>query len=138
MEQDKIKEIAGELDCGFRCFIHIKTKEIKTIPNFDQHLYMEEGPWRKDIRELDKHSQDYIEIEGMDSSESFRLRADFAGTVDNDELRKRLIQALNQRKPFQNFKFVIDNSGEYRQKWFRYKDERLMEWVADQLEANNL
>jgi hypothetical protein len=28
----------------------------------------------------------------------------------------------------------VDNSGSYRQKWFDFKNQRLIEWVKDQLE----
>ncbi len=32
---------------------------------------------------------------------------------------------------FDEYKFAIDNSGEYRQKWFEFKDRKLQEWVTD-------
>ena len=60
--------------------------------------------------------------------------ADFAENVDSIKLRESLINALNKKHPFQNFKWIIDNSGPYRQKWFDFKNQRLIEWVKDQLE----
>ncbi|MGQ1948702.1 hypothetical protein ACT3CD_16545 [Geofilum sp. OHC36d9] len=47
--------------------------------------------------------------------------ADFAESVDDTRLQDKLINALNRPNPFQNFKWQIDNSGEYRQQWFDFK-----------------
>ncbi len=61
--------------------------------------------------------------------------ADFAEQLDDsNKLKTKLINALNKRKPFREFKFVIDNSGEYRQKWFDFKNEQLQQWVKDKFE----
>jgi hypothetical protein len=64
--------------------------------------------------------------------------ADFVETVDNEKLRESLIQALDRPKPFRNFKFTIDNSGPYRDKWFKFKDKKLIEWVESQLQEKGL
>ena len=49
---------------------------------------------------------------------------DFAESVDNVNLQERLINSLNKSKPFRNFKWQIDNSGNYLQKWFDFKNNR--------------
>jgi len=41
-----------------------------------------------------------------------------------------LINALNRKKPFREFKFEIDNSNMYRQQWFDFKNAQLKEWVV--------
>jgi hypothetical protein len=86
------------------------------------------------LNELDENWDKYFGIEPMESHESFKIMADFTETVDSRELRDSLINALNRKHPFQNFKWVVDNSGPYRQKWFDFKNQRLIEWVKDQLE----
>ena len=60
----------------------------------------------------------------------------FAEEVDDKFLRTRLITALNDRKPFRNFKAIIDNSN-YRQAWFAFKDKWYIEHVKDELERYN-
>jgi len=45
---------------------------------------------------------------------------------------RRLANALNNRKPFANFKFIIDNS-EYRQDWFDFKQRYLERYVKELL-----
>jgi hypothetical protein len=120
-----------------RCYYNKQTGEIKHILNFDSWMYADEELWEEDIKELEENWENYVEFEGMASRDSFRVMADFTDIVDNNNLRERLIGALNKKKPFQNFKWVIDNSGIYRQQWFDYKKERYIEWVVEQLEAVN-
>ena len=134
LTKDQIKEIAEQLDCGNRCYINRDTGDIKTTPDFDNG-YADEELWADVLKELEENWDKYIQIEKMESHESFDLMADFADSVDSRELRDSLINALNKKHPFRNFKWVVDNSGPYRQKWFDFKNQRLIEWVKDQLEA---
>ena len=97
--------------------------------------YADEELWADVLEELEENWDKYIQIEKMESYESFNLMADFAESVDSKELRESLINALNKKHPFRNFKWVVDNSGPYRQKWFDFKNHRLIEWVKDQLEV---
>ncbi len=131
-----IKDIAEDLDCGMICYINRKTGEVKTILDSENLYEDDENPWAEDLREVEENYPDYLEIVGMDSRESFRVMADFVQRVDDVQLHEKLINALNYRKPFQNFKFIIDDAGEYRQEWFKYKEKRLMAWVKQQIEVN--
>ena len=131
--KEQIKEIAEQLDCGNRCYINKETGDIKTTPDFDNG-YADEELWADVLEELEENWDKYIQIEKMESHESFEKMADFAENVDSRELRDGLINALNKKHPFQKFKWVVDNSGPYRQKWFDFKNQRLIEWVKDQLE----
>ncbi len=133
MTNEIIKEIAGQLDAGFRCFIHKKTKELKFIPDFDSFDFMDEEMWKDETEFLESDHEDYWELERMESGDSFNMMSDFIATVDDDTLRNKLAQTLQKSKPFRNFKFVIDNSGDYRKRWFEFKDRRLFDWVGGQI-----
>jgi hypothetical protein len=135
LTKDQIKEIAEELDCGMRCYINKETGEIKTVLNFESWQTDDREPWEDVLNDLEENWEKYFEIERMESHESFEVMAGFAESVDSIELRDALIGALNKKHPFQNFKWVVDNSGPYRQKWFDFKNQRLIEWVNDQLEV---
>jgi hypothetical protein len=52
-------------------------------------------------------------------------------------LQEKLFNALNRKHPFREFKFVIDNSGEYRNAWFDFKNKQYFEWVENQLVTHN-
>jgi hypothetical protein len=136
---EQIREIAEQLDCGFRCFINKHNREqIFLYGNEDDFFEPEDDAWADERKKIDKNPGDYLEIEKMESRDSFFVMEDFADTVDSVKLRKDLIYVLNQKKPFSKFKYVIDNSGEYRDKWFAFKAERMQEWVKEQVDMFNL
>lgn len=137
LTKDQIKEIAEELDCGMRCYINKATGEIKTVLNFKSWQTDDREPWEDVLKDLEENWDKYAEIDRMESHESFEIMADFAENVDSRELKDSLINALNRKHPFQNFKWVVDNSGPYRQKWFDFKNQRLIEWVENKLDEIN-
>ena len=75
----------------------------------------------------------YITIEPLETNESFRIMEKYAEQLDNSRLKTQLINALNNRKPFANFKRIIDNS-EFRQDWFNFKDMQLQNHVKSMIE----
>lgn len=137
LTEKQIEEIADNLDCGLKSFYNLKTGEIKTILDFDSWESTDEEPWEEDIDEIEENWEDYFEFDGFESHESFQIMVDFAERVVDKKLQDKLINALNRPKPFQNFKWHIDNSGEYRQQWFDYKKTRYIDWVKEQIELNN-
>jgi hypothetical protein len=133
----QIEEIAENLDCGMRCYYNLKTGEIKTIINFDSWIGADEELWEEELNEIEENWGDYFEFNPFESHESFQIMVDFAENVNDIRLQNNLINALNRRKPFQNFKWQIDNSGEYRQLWFDFKKMRYIQWVKEQIDFNN-
>ncbi len=47
----------------------------------------------------------------------------FIETLNDKRFQTRLIQALERKRPFANFKSIIDSS-DVRQNWFDFRDER--------------
>ncbi len=136
LTEKQIEEIADNLDCGIRCFYNFKTGEIKTLLNFDSWIGADEEPWEEEAKEIDENWDDYFEFTGFETHESFRIMADFAERIDDQKLQDQLINALNRPNPFRNFKWEIDNSGEYRQQWFDYKKMRYIQLVKEQIDLN--
>jgi hypothetical protein len=134
LDPQQIHEIAEQLDCGFRAFYHQPTGKLVFLidtSRFPEADMMEED---QDAEvELDANRDEYIEIEAMRSGDSYRVMADFAEQVSNRRLQDKLIRALEKRGPFREFKFVIDDSGEYRDAWFAFKQQKYEEWVMRQL-----
>ncbi len=135
--EKQIEEIADSLDFGMRCFYNIKTGDIKELPDLKSWYGADMQPWAEDSEEIDANWDDYFEFDGIDSRESFRIMADFAESIDDEWLQDRLIQALNGSKPFKNFKWQIDNSDRYRQRWFDFKKMRYVQWVKEQIVSNS-
>ncbi|HEU5290904.1 MAG TPA: UPF0158 family protein [Cyclobacteriaceae bacterium] len=132
MTDEQITEIADAFDCGLRCYVHKENGTIVTIPDMLDEADDSE-PWDNSIKEIEEHSDKYVQIERMDSNGSFRLMTDFVSTIEDYRLRHKFDQILTEHKPFRNFKIAVDNSGPYRQKWFDFKRGQLIEWVKWQL-----
>lgn len=130
LTKEQIKEIAEQLDCGFRCFWHKKNGDFVFVPDTLRYPDIDIDAWTDEMEKLDNNFGDYKEIAQLESSDSFEIMADFVGTFsDSNRLKDKLIDALNSKKPFSEFKFVIDNSVEFRQKWFDFKNFRIQQWV---------
>jgi hypothetical protein len=132
----QIENIAESLDSGMCCYYNLKTKEIKEIPNFDNWMSDEE-PWQEDIDKIEENWEDYLKIEPMGSKSSFQVIVDFIETVENETLKENLIKSINKPKPFRNFKWEIDKSGEFRKKWFDFKKLKYISWVNSKVKEEN-
>ena len=130
LTKEQIKEIAEQLDCGFRCFWHKKNGDFVFIPDTLRYPDIDIDAWTDEMEKLDNNFGNYKEIAQLESSDSFEIMADFVGTLsDSNRLKDKLIDALNKKNPFREFKFLIDNSGEFRQKWLDFKNFRIQQWV---------
>lgn len=130
-----IKRIVQELDCGFDCFYNIRNNEIVTIPNFRQSMDEDEfrGAFKAGLHKLKKNKADFIKFEVLDSFESFKIMERFVGELNDEKLQLELENVLVNKKPFQNFKHLIDHS-DFRQSWFDFKQNELEKRVETQLE----
>lgn len=133
-KSDIIKEIAEQLDCGFRAFIHKTTGQLLFVPDENCFPYIDLDCWAEEFEELDNNFTDYYEIDKWTSSEAFEAMSEFASQLSDKNLQRRLFNALRMNKPFREFKFVIDNSGHFRQKWFDFINKWQQDYVARQLD----
>jgi hypothetical protein len=129
-----IKEIAENLDCGFDCYYNPNTQEIVAIPNisgiYDEKQFKE--AFQIDVEKVLKQKANYIKFEPLESFESFKIMERFIDQVTDMHLQSELGAILQRKKPFQNFKYAIDNS-DFRQKWFDFKQKELEEFIEKQL-----
>lgn len=130
---DNIKEIAEQLDCGFRAFIHKTTGQLLFVPDENNLTDLDLDAWAEELELLENNFTDYYEIDKWTSREAFVIMSEFADQVSDNNLKSRLIDALRKNKPFREFKFVIDNSGDFRQQWFDFKNKSQQDFVARQL-----
>ena len=136
--KEKLKEIAEELEAGFACFIHKDTLELVTYMDPDRHPDIDEDLWKGEMKKVKKNKKQFIEIENMESRDSFRVMEDFVNSLENCTTKIRLLTALEGQKPFANFKHQLDNSGDHRQQWFAFRTEKMIEWVQNQLNIDRL
>jgi CRP-like cAMP-binding protein len=128
-----IKEIAEYLDAGMKCYYHIATGSVEYCP--DEPFELES--WQDIIDKIEENPDDYIAFEAMESRESFRMMENFIESIEDSNTRQRFEDAIAYRKPFQNFKQLLANYPDLRQKWFTYKEQGFIAWVQEQLDAHN-
>jgi hypothetical protein len=128
-----VKEIAEQLDCGFRAFIHKTSGQLLFVPDDNNYPDIDLDSWDEELEQLENNFTNYHEINKWTSSEAFETMSEFADQLDDSNLQSRLFDALRKNKPFREFKFVIDNSGDFRQQWFDFKNKWQQDFVARQL-----
>ena len=126
LDQHQLQEIAEQLDCGFRVFYHKTTGKLVFLLD---RLKFPAADWEEEQAEgeIDANREEYIEIEAMGSNDSYRVMVDFAEQLTNPRLQEELFRALDKRGPFREFKYVVDNSGDYREEWFAFKNQRYLD-----------
>jgi len=134
--ENLVKEIAEMIDCGMICFLNPDTREMVSVPVwiFDGTFSADADPFEEDFDRVDTQWERFIRIEPLESHESFRIMEEFSEAMPDRKIQQELFNALNRRKPFANFKELIDNSP-YRQDWFDFKQEKLEEHVRMLLES---
>lgn len=139
MEKSKskiIREIANNLNCGENCYYNPKTSEIITIP---QTIEIDEDEnfiefFHEDIDKVKNNKADYIKIEVLESFESFKIMEHFINEVSDNNFKNRLEEILQNRKPFRNFKYEVENS-DYREAWFAFRQKEIEKIVGKILES---
>ena len=136
INQDIIKNIAQELDCGFDYYYNSETEEIISIPSFSQISDEEDfrEAFRADLEKIEETRADLIKFEVLESFESFKIMERFVEQMPDKKLKTELENSLIKKKPFQNFKHKIDSS-DFRQNWFDFKQNELEKIVENQLNS---
>ncbi len=136
--RELVRKTAESLDCGMICFINPDTLEMEDVPKslLDEYLFVEEDEDGDEADEMltmnHRKWENCITVEPPKSGVSFRFMEGFVRKVDNKKLQNQLIIALNNRRPFANFKNVVEGSS-YRKEWFAFKQQKLEEYVWNEL-----
>jgi len=132
LKESQIQEIADQIDVGFKCFWSREDGELIFIPDEFRFPTMDFDAFEEDMDKIDENIGSYDVILPLESREGFKIMEEFADALsDSNKLKDQLFNALNRRKPFREFQWVIDNSGEYRDVWFRFKNRWLRDWVKE-------
>lgn len=130
--QPIVKTIAENIEAGLVCFLNPDTLEIEDIPqefadNFHE-MEMTTGITEEELNLKHSEWENGIEFYPLESSESFRIMENFAEQLTDKALKNKLINALQNRKPFANFNRIIHNS-DCRQDWFDFKSLQVQNHV---------
>lgn len=134
-----VYEIADSLLAGLICFFNPDTFEIEDIPKelaYDPEEYeMITGESFESAGLKHETWQNCLIIEPMESHHSFKIMEYFVAEVKDINFQEKLINALNKKKPFANFKYLIEDS-DYRQHWFDFRQAQYELYVWDILKIN--
>jgi len=118
-----VKEIAEYLEMGHTVFVNPETLETDNLPrNYEEFADGYDFDFGK--------VQNWIEIEPLDSRESFEIMQSFVENLPEGKEKNKLANAIEGHKPFANFNRLIHNSEE-REKWFKHRTCHLEKYVID-------
>lgn len=117
---------------NMRSFINIETLEVEIHPGED---YFSFEDMEDTAQEAIDNPGKFLTLEQQPPWESFKVMEAFIETIKEEKLQFSLAQALQGKRPFANFKNIIDNSSE-RQNWFDYRDEAYAEIAKEWLNRN--
>ena len=129
-----VSEIADYLLSGMVCFFNPDTLEVEFLPKdmvYDPREFeMTTGEAWEDAEIKHESWLKCIEIDPMEPHDSFKVMEYFIDELDNEKMQERLINTLNRKKPFANFKYQVENS-DYRQQWFDFRQKQWEYYVWD-------
>lgn len=136
--QKLVHDVAENIDSGFICYINPETLEVEEIPKD-----MADDPEEYEMITGEKWDNSFkheswdkcITIEPPESHDSFKIMEQFTNQVDDQKLQNRLIYALNHKKPFANFKNIVENSA-LREQWFAFKQHELEKYVWNMIQID--
>lgn len=79
---------------------------------------------------------EYVRIEPVSSREQYRWMERFIPMVENEELRQKLMRAIDGKGAFRRFKDVLMTYVQEREQWFVFRSERLRVFMEAWLAAH--
>lgn len=80
----------------------------------------------------------YLRVDPVSSREQYRWMERFIATVQEPELRARLVAAIDGKGAFRRFKDVLMGYPTDRERWFQFRTERLRSCMEAWLEAHHI
>ncbi|MBT3749455.1 MAG: hypothetical protein HOG34_10760, partial [Bacteroidetes bacterium] len=109
-----IPGIADSIDAGLVCFLNLDTLETEDI---SQSMIEDPDDFEaitgESFETLDLKNPNWdncISFEPLDSHDSFKIMEYFADDIMDNSFQNKLINALSHKKPFANFKAIVENS----------------------------
>lgn len=121
--------------CEHRGYLDLKTGEIIQI--FDDIMDPDEKEFLDD--KVDEGlGERYITIPNAESYDGYQDMKDFIDTVKEMKLKEKLYNAISGSGAFRRFKDVLNYYPKEKERWFKFKDEKVMERVNEWLEEEGI
>lgn len=127
-------------DYELSAYIDRETGELVLSEEYDEMFGDEESEDDEEFEydeEFENLRERYLPIPHNGSRDSYEDMEEFIETVTDPKLKSRLQRAIDQRKPFANFKDVIGGSDEVN-RWYSFSDAKRRARVIKWFEQNNI
>jgi len=111
-------------------YLDLETGEILFLSEF-----MDDEESEKLKEQIEEDFDRYEPIPRAESHEGYRDMVAFIDTIENEHLVELLEVAISGKGAFRRFKDVLLNYPEERQRWFRFRDERIEERAIEWLDS---
>lgn len=118
-----------------RSYLDLETGEIIRI--FDDITDSDEKEELDDKVE-EGFGERYITIPNAESYDGYQDMEDFIETEKEVKLKEKLYNAIARKGAFRRFKDVLNSYPKERERWFKFKDEKVMERVNEWLEEEGV
>lgn len=123
--QDAFENNAPEV----HSYLHLDTGEVIRIVD---------GIADPSMHERVMNDSSYMQVDPVSSREQYRWMERFIATVEDPELRHRLLTAIDGKGAFRRFKDVLMSYPVERERWFAFRAERLRACMEAWLQAHGI
>jgi hypothetical protein len=129
MGDELLLDIIDLLDDGEVVYLHRQTKEVLSYPDPTRWSESEYVDLIAEVKARATAEPDqFVVLNPPDPRDSFHIMEDFVFTVEDEQLRNRLLEALESKKPFRYFRSTVEDSP-LKDIWYDFHDARMKEWV---------
>lgn len=89
-------------------------------------------------RRIAENPERFVRIDPASSREQYRWMERFVASVDDEQLRERLLLAIDGKGAFRRFKDVLLSYPVERERWFNYRADLLHHHINEWFEAKGL
>ncbi|EKB50038.1 UPF0158 family protein [Cecembia lonarensis] len=139
LSEKEVENIAAQLLKGMICFYQLDKKKIHHLPDDEDYFNYDLTPEEEDILdEIDDNPENYAEFTKMEPAQEHQMMETFADRIVKERnFQDDLFNALSKPKAATAFKFLIDSSGKYRDKWISYRLDKYKDWIKEQVDSFN-
>ncbi|WP_345252547.1 hypothetical protein [Flaviaesturariibacter amylovorans] len=92
-------------------------------------------PWEGSLEKIERDKKKLVLFESMSAEESFRAMRAFVESFGSVKLRAGLQEALENPKPFKNFRAIINQASAVRERRFAHWQQASLQCVNRQWET---
>jgi hypothetical protein len=139
LSEKEVENIAAQLLKGMICFYQLDKKKLHHLPDDEDYFNYDLTPEEEDILdEIDEAPDNFAEFTKMELPQEIQLMEGFANKIVKERaFQDELYNSLTKPKAATAFKFLVDSSGKYKDKWETYRLDKYKDWVKEQVDIFN-